>query len=360
MKVGILGGGQLGLMLAQAGKPLGMTFRVLDPSPLACARSEAELITGAYDDPAALERFARGLDVVTFEFENVPEAALEWLAPRVPVRPGITSLRTGADRVFEREAMTRAGLAVPRWRGVESEADLAVLAREFVGPVILKTRRGGYDGKGQARAAGAPDLAGAWASLARRACIADEIVPFEREVSLVGTRSAAGEMVFHPFVQNVHRRGILWRTDAPAQTLDEGEAARARHGAAQLMTMLNHIGTMAIEFFVVGGRLLANEIAPRVHNSAHWTIEGARTSQFENHLRAITGLPLTDPGASSEATMLNLVGRLPGPLPHELAGARHDYGKDPAPGRKLGHVTFVGPHSGARADAAEPLCAWDA
>ncbi|MCC6285896.1 MAG: 5-(carboxyamino)imidazole ribonucleotide synthase [Phycisphaerales bacterium] len=360
MRVGILGGGQLGLMLAQAGRRLGMTFCVLDPSPRACAQAEADLVVGAYDDPAALDALARGSDVVTFEFENVPEGALTWLAARLPVRPGVLSLSTGADRVLERRALARAGLAVPPWLPVETDDDLERARATWRGPMILKTRRGGYDGKGQARAPEAGALRGAWASLGRRACIADALVPFEREISLVGTRSASGEMVFHPFVRNVHRQGILWRTDAPARALDEGEASGARHGAAQLMTMLDHVGTLAIEFFEIDGALLANEIAPRVHNSAHWTIEGARTSQFENHLRALAGLPLGDPGATDEVTMLNLVGRLPSPLPGGLRAARHDYGKEPAPGRKLGHVTFVGPDARARADEAAALCGWEA
>lgn len=343
MKIGILGGGQLGRMLAMAGHALGMRFRFLDVVADACAGQVGELIVGRFDDLEALGRFAAGIDVVTYEFENIDPFAIEWLAGRVPVKPGLASLLSARDRLEERRLFARMGLATPRWFEVASAAQAAEAAASVGGPCLLKARRGGYDGKGQVRLESPRDAAEAWRALGASEAIVDEVVPFQREVSLVGTRSEDGEMAFYPLVENEHEKGILRRTVAPAGRIDEHAAFLARHGAAQLVTSLDHIGTFAIEFFEVDGVLLANEWAPRVHNSAHWTIEGAVTSQFENHVRAVAGLPLGDASARGRAEMLNLIGSLPSE--EEVLSIRgahlHVYGKAAAPGRKVGHLTFV-------------------
>ncbi len=307
-------------MLGLAGLSLGLSFRFLDPSPDACAREVGELVVAGFDDPDGLERLARGADVVTYEFENVPvDAAL-----RVDAVPGAVSLERGQDRLHEKELFRSLGIATARFGSLE---DTGL-------PALVKTRRLGYDGKGQRRVDASEPLG--------EGELAEELVGFDRELSIVGVRGRDGEMRFWPVGENVHRDGILRLTRAPAVDAPQTDAEAI---CAAVMEAVDHVGVLAVELFDVGGRLLANELAPRVHNTAHWTIDGAETSQFENHLRAILGLPLGGTGGRMPCIMANLIGGIP-PLEELLAlpGARvHLYGKEPRRGRKVGHVTLVEP-----------------
>ena len=318
MTVGVIGGGQLGRMLALAGIPLGLSFRFLDPSPDAPARDVGELIVGDYDDPGLLDRLADGAAAVTYEFENVPVAAAE----RVGAIPSAAALRASQDRLVEKLLFRELGIPTPR---IDDEVETF--------PAILKTRRFGYDGKGQR-------LVETWEGPGSPHVL-EERVPFDRELSLLAVRAADGEARFWPLAENVHEDGILRVSRAPAANAPQAEAEEY---GARLLDRLGYVGVLALELFDAGGRLLANEFAPRVHNTGHWTIEGAATSQFENHVRAILGLPL-GPTESRPSVMVNLIGS----LPHSrdvlrIPGAHlHLYGKEPRPGRKLGHVTLVEP-----------------
>jgi 5-(carboxyamino)imidazole ribonucleotide synthase len=341
--VAVLGGGQLGRMLGLAGIPLGVDFRFLDPSPDAPARAVGHLVTGALDDEAALAETARGADVVTYEWEGVPAAAARFLAAHVPVRPGDASLEVSQDRLVEKERFRAVGIPTAEFASVESREELQ-LALERIGlPAVLKTRRGGYDGKGQAVIRDADDTDTGWSELGGVPLILEALVPFARELSIVAVRGLDGEVACWPVVENVHEHGILRVTRAPAPGLDDGLQARAEQLAHRLLDELGHVGVLAIELFDVNGELLANEFAPRVHNSGHWTIEGADTSQFEDHLRAILGWPLGSTAARGVSAMLNCIGTMPARTAVlALPGAHlHDYGKAPRAGRKLGHVTVI-------------------
>ncbi len=318
--VACLGGGQLGRMLGLAGVPLGLDFRFLDPAPDACARAVGELVVAGYDDAGALARLAAGAEVVTYEFENVPVDA----AASVGAVPGVAALESGQDRLREKELFRSLGIPTARFGSLE-ETGL---------PAIVKTRRLGYDGKGQRRLEAAEPLGAGE--------LAEELVRFDRELSIVGVRGRDGETRFWPVGENVHREGILRLTRAPARDVAQADAEAI---CTALLDALDYVGVLAVELFDVGGHLLANEFAPRVHNTAHWTIDGAATSQFENHLRAILGLPLGDTAARAPCAMVNLIGHLP-PLAElaALPGARvHLYGKEARAGRKVGHVTLVDP-----------------
>jgi len=326
--VACIGGGQLGRMLGLAGLPLGLRFRFLDPSPDAAAADVGELVVGAFDDPAALARMAAGADVVTYEFENVAVASAVqfWALP--PPR----ALELGQDRLVEKQLFRRLEIPTARF-GSLAQTGL---------PALVKSRRLGYDGKGQRRVEVDEQLGGHE--------LAEEIVPFERELSIIAVRGGDGETRFWPLSENVHRDGILRVSRAPAVDAPQAEAEEL---ARRLLDELGYVGVLALELFEVEGRLLANEFAPRVHNTGHWTIDGAVTSQFENHLRAILGLPLGPTEAISSSVMLNLVGGVP-PIANLLgiAGAHlHLYGKDPRRGRKLGHVTLVGAEESTIAEA---------
>jgi 5-(carboxyamino)imidazole ribonucleotide synthase len=318
--VGCIGGGQLGRMLGVAGLPLGLSFRFLDPSPDACAREVGELVVAPYDDPAGLDRLADGTAAVTFEFENVPVEAAE----RVSAVPGSRSLREGQDRLREKELFRSLGIPTARFGSLE-ETGL---------PALVKTRRLGYDGKNQRRVEAPAPLG--------EEELAEEVVEFDRELSVVGVRAPDGETRFWPVGENLHRDGILRVTRAPAVDAPQAEAEAI---CSAVMNALGHVGVLAVELFQLDDRLLANELAPRVHNTGHWTIDGAETSQFENHLRAILGLPLGPTGARAQCVMVNLIGVVPPPAELlALPGARvHLYGKKPRPGRKVGHVTLVEP-----------------
>lgn len=341
MLIGILGGGQLGRMLALAGYPLGLRFRFLDPARDAPAGHVGELVVGAYDDPEALETFVDGVDLVTYEFENVPARAVHWLSGRVPAYPPAIALETAQDRLHEKRLFQAYGIPVPAYAAVSDEGELARAVQEVGTPALLKTRRLGYDGKGQLRIDDPAMAQAAWQQLGGVPCVLERVVPFEREVSVLAARSRDGETAIYPLVENEHREGILFCSRAPACQDDGLLQRQAEDYARRVLDALDYAGILAIEFFVLDGELYANEMAPRVHNSGHWTIEGAETSQFEQHLRAVLGFPLGDVTPRGYAAMVNLLGSVP-PLDMLLRvpGAHlHVYGKAPRPGRKLGHVT---------------------
>jgi 5-(carboxyamino)imidazole ribonucleotide synthase len=345
--VGVLGGGQLGRMLALAGLPLGLQFRFYDPSPEACAGQVGDLHVGEYDDVAAFDRFADGLDVVTYEFENAPVAVAERLSERVPVFPPPAALDVAQDRLAEKALFQRLGIPTVRFAPVGSADDLARAIDEIGLPAILKTRRLGYDGKGQVVVRTPEDAGMAWSQVNGVPSILEGWAPFSRELSILSARGRAGAVRAYPLVENHHRDGILRLSLAPAADGLDGAIANlqavAEGFASRVLDALGYVGLLAIELFVVDGRLVANELAPRVHNSGHWTIEGAATSQFEQHLRAVLGLPLGSVETPAWSAMVNLIGTVPA-LDRLLGldGAHvHLYGKAPRAGRKLGHVTLV-------------------
>lgn len=354
--VGILGGGQLARMLALAGAPLGLRFRVLDQTADACAGQFAPLIVGDYTDRAALETFASQVEVATFDFENVPAESAAWLAERVPVFPNPRALAVAQDRLAEKTLFRELGIPVPAFAPVDTREQLQQAVARIGTPCILKTRRLGYDGKGQFRLRGADDVDAAWAALGAQApkvgLILEGFVAFERELSVVACRTRDGAFRTWPLTENWHVDGILSASLAPAR-VDAAQAQTAIAHARSIAEALDYVGVFALEMFSRDGVLLANEMAPRVHNSGHWTIEGSETSQFQNHLRAVLGLPLGDTRMLGHACMLNWIGALPaaGPVLAEAGGHWHDYGKSPREGRKVGHATLRADSAAELADA---------
>jgi len=354
--VGILGGGQLARMLALAGAPLGLRFLVMDTVADACAGQFAPLLVGDYRDEAALAEFASRIDVATFDFENVPAASAEWLAQRVPVYPGPRALATAQDRLAEKTLFRELGIPLPEFADVPTREALDAAVVAIGAPGILKTRRLGYDGKGQFRIRSQADLDAAWEALGAQApkvgLIYEAFVPFERELSVVAVRGRDGEFRTWPLTENWHVDGVLSASLAPA-ACDSALTAQAHAHARSLAERLGYVGVFALELFCRDGVLLANEMAPRVHNSGHWTIEGAETSQFQNHLRAVLGLPLGDTGALGHACMLNWIGAMPeaAAVLGEAGGHWHDYGKQARDGRKVGHATLRADTPAALADA---------
>ena len=347
--IGILGGGQLGRMLAIAAAPLGYRCHIFSPGPGGpAAQVSAVESVAAYDDRASLDAFAAGVDVVTTEFENVPADALERLAEQVPVRPGARSLRVAQNRVAEKDFVRDLGLETTPYAAVEDEASAADADARIDRPAVLKTQTLGYDGKGQLVLAAGDDLIGAWRdTLGGRPAILEAFAPIEREISVVVARAADGATASFDPVENRHVNGILDVTLAPADVA-AALAEAARDGAARIADALGHVGVLCVELFVTQeGRLLVNEIAPRVHNSGHWTIEGCATSQFAQHIRAVCGLPLGSTARRANAAMKNLIGadveRWP-VLAADPAAHLHLYGKaETRAGRKMGHVTWLGP-----------------
>lgn len=347
MRVGIVGGGQLGMMLVEAGAGLGVECVTLDPNAASPASAVGPTIVGGYDDPPALDRLAAGADVITYEFENVSVGGLRLLEGRVAVAPPLAALEAAQDRIAEKTLFTEVGLPVPPFSAVD---DLDGLREAIVAvglPAVVKTRRFGYDGKGQAVLRHEELAEDAWRAVGEVPSILEAFVPFDRELSVLAVRGRDGETRCWPLVENHHRDGILRVSLAPAPGFTAGLQATAEAHAFAVLDRLDYVGVLAIELFQVGDRLLGNEMAPRVHNSGHWTIEGSMTSQFENHLRAICGLPLGDVGMRGYAAMLNLVGEEPGPGAAEVPGSHvHRYGKEPRPGRKLGHITVTAQDEG--------------
>lgn len=343
--VGILGGGQLARMLALSGAPLGLRFLVMDTAADACAGQFAPMVVGDFTDRDALAEFASRIDVATFDFENVPAESAHWLAQRVPVFPSPRALAVAQDRLAEKTLFGELGIPVPAFADVASREALDAAVARIGLPAVLKTRRLGYDGKGQFRLRAAEDVAAAWQALGAQAdtvgLILEAFVPFERELSVVAVRARDGEFRAWPPTENWHVDGVLSASLAPARVSD-ALASQAIAHARTLAEALDYVGVFALELFCVEGALLANELAPRVHNSGHWTIEGAETSQFQNHLRAVLGLPLGDTRAIGHACMLNWVGAMPEALPvlSSPGGHWHDYGKAPRAGRKVGHATL--------------------
>lgn len=340
--IGIVGGGQLARMLALAGLPLGMRFVFLDPAPDACAAVLGTHICSPFDDHETLEQLADMADVVTYEFESIPADAISFLAGLVPVYPSPDALCLSRDRLQEKNLLTQLGIPVAPFMQVSTREELEQAASALGLPAILKTRTQGYDGKGQAVLRQPGDLDDAWQRLGGVPLVLEKFVAFNREVSIIAVRNLNGEIAFYPLSDNEHRDGILHFS----RNLDDDALQPiAEEYARRLLEHFGYIGVMALELFDTDQGLLANEMAPRVHNSGHWTIEGSLTSQFENHLRAITGLPLGSTRSTGKAAMVNFIGDLP-PATQVLAlpGATlHAYGKSSRPGRKVGHATL---HSG--------------
>ncbi|WP_028838949.1 5-(carboxyamino)imidazole ribonucleotide synthase [Thermomonas fusca] len=345
--VGILGGGQLARMMALSGAPLGLRFLVLDTVADACAGQFAPMVVGDYTDPAALAEFAARVDVATFDFENVPAASAEWLTARVPVFPNPRALATAQDRLAEKTLFREQGIPVPPFAPIDTREQLQAAVAQIGTPCILKTRRLGYDGKGQFRIKAPGDVDAAWDALGAQAAkvglILEGFVAFQRELSVVAVRGRDGEFRAWPLTENWHVDGVLSASLAPAQ-VDDALRDTALSHARRLAEALDYVGVFALELFCRDGELLANEMAPRVHNSGHWTIEGSETSQFQNHLRAVLGMPLGDTRMVGHACMLNWLGQMPDPQPvlREAGGHWHDYGKAPREGRKVGHATLRG------------------
>lgn len=356
--VGILGGGQLARMMVLEAAPLGIRFVVFDPAADACAGQVAPLQVGAFDDLAALEEFAGRVDVVTFDFENVPAASARWLAERKPVFPNPAALAVAQDRLSEKTLFQELGIPLPPFADIGSREQLAAKVAEFGLPCILKTRRLGYDGKGQFRLRSEADIDAAWQALGAQAdktgLILEGFVAFDREVSVVGVRGRDGEFRAWPLTGNWHVDGVLSASLAPA-TVSAAQQQTAISYARRVAERLDYVGVFALELFCRGEELLANEMAPRVHNSGHWTSDGAETSQFQNHVRAVLGLPLGDTRVLGHACMLNWIGRMPDPAPvlAEPAGHWHDYGKQPRDGRKVGHANLREDSTAALAGALE-------
>ena len=343
--VGILGGGQLARMLALSGAPLGLRFLVMDTEADACAGQFAPLLVGDYRDERALAEFASKVDVATFDFENVPAESAQWLSERVPVFPNPRALAVIQDRLAEKTLFRETGIPVPEFADITSREDLITAIDSIGMPCILKTRRLGYDGKGQFRIRTPDGIDAAWQALGPQArtvgLILEAFVPFERELSVVAVRGRDGEFRTWPLTENWHVDGVLSASLAPAQA-DDALVATAFDYARRLAEELDYVGVFALELFCRDGILLANELAPRVHNSGHWSIEGAETSQFQNHLRAVLGRPLGATRMRGHACMLNWIGALPdADALLRVAGAHwHDYGKSPRAGRKVGHATL--------------------
>ena len=353
MNVGILGGGQLGYMLALAGYPLGMQFRFLDPSPEAPVGRIALRVNADFSNAEALERFVNGLDIVTYELENVPVSAVKTLAQRVEVFPPPQALEVAQDRLREKTLFRKLGIATPDYLPVMDAAGLDAAVQKLGLPAVLKTCRLGYDGKGQWSLRQPSDLVRAKSDMPAQLhaggglssdapFVLERFVPFSRELSILAVRSRTGEIIFYPLVENHHREGILRLSLAPAPRIEAHTRAAAEDAARRVLEELDYVGVLAIELFEHEGKLLANEMAPRVHNSGHWTIEGAVTSQFENHLRAVCGYPLGSVATIGHSAMLNLIGEVPdsGEILAIPDFHLHLYGKSPRPGRKLGHATL--------------------
>ncbi|MET0280996.1 MAG: 5-(carboxyamino)imidazole ribonucleotide synthase [Steroidobacteraceae bacterium] len=341
MTIGVLGAGQLGRMLALAGYPLGMDFLFLDREPGTPAHQVAPSLLGSFTDAALLGELAGRSQVVTFDWENVPAEALNLLETKVRLAPPRAALATAQDRLLEKQMFARLRIPTNATQPVDSLADLRRAVQVIGLPGVLKTRRLGYDGKGQFVLRRSADVERAWQALGTAPLLYEQMVRFDYEVSAIGVRGLDGEFAMYPLNRNLHRDGILRLTRAPWKSATLTTAARRT--LRRVMEHFDYVGVLAIEFFVCRGRLLANEMAPRVHNSGHWTIEGAQTSQFENHLRAIAGLPLGSTAARGHSAMLNLIGSMPArqKLLDEPGVHLHDYGKSERPGRKLGHVTIV-------------------
>ena len=345
--IGILGGGQLGRMLAVAAARLGYRTHVYEPGAAPPAADVVHRVTSAgYEDAAALTAFAGAVDVITYEFENVPTAALDLLESLKPIHPNRRALAISQDRLAEKAFLNGIGLATAPYAAVATAKDFAAALARIGCPSILKTTRLGYDGKGQARIKSAADSAAALAAMQGAPAVLEGFIPFTHEVSVIAARASDGSVACYDPGENVHRDGILHTTTVPAR-LTPGQRSDAILAAARILNALDYVGVLGVELFVTPEGLIVNEIAPRVHNSGHWTQNGCAVDQFEQHIRAITGWPLGDGGRHSDVTMENLIGddiaRIPR-IARERNAALHLYGKaDARPGRKMGHVNRIAP-----------------
>jgi 5-(carboxyamino)imidazole ribonucleotide synthase len=355
--IGILGGGQLGRMLALSGYPMAIQFRIYEPSSDACAGVVAEHIVGAYDDWESLRRFAEGLDAITYEFENVPLETARFLEQYAPVFPPSAALEVAQDRIAEKQNFVRLGIPTPDFASVTTPEELGAAVARLGVPSVLKTCRMGYDGKGQSVLKTPDDVQQIAAQLDGTPYILEQFIPFERELSLIAVRGRDGACVFYPLTENHHREGILRLSLCPALNITNELQNEAEAYLRILLDSLDYVGVLSVEFFEKGGRLIANEMAPRVHNSGHWTMDAGCVSQFENHVRAVAGLPLGSTTPRGYAAMVNLIGTLPN-IPAVLAldgAALHLYGKDPKPGRKIGHINLCADTSEQRTELLERL-----
>ncbi len=345
--VGVLGAGQLGRMLAVAAARMGLRMVLFDPAPDPPAAHLAPVVTAAWDDERALAAFAARADVATLEFENAPLHAVETVAAHIPVRPGPRALAVAQDRVTEKRFLREAGVETAPFAAVDDAESLRAALAEIGAPAVLKTRRLGYDGKGQARIAAPEEAASALAAMKGAPAILEGWAPFARELSVIVARGADGSVACYDPGENLHENGVLRRTTVPA-AVDAETSARARATARRIVEALDYVGVMGVELFhMADGRLLANEIAPRVHNTGHWTIEACAVDQFAQHLRAVCGWPLGDPVRHADAAMENLLGEEAADwvrIAREPGTALHLYGKSESrPGRKMGHLTRLSP-----------------
>lgn len=345
MTISVLGGGQLGRMLALAAYRLGERVVLLDPNPESCGGHVAPLVVGRWQDAGPLAELARRGDVVTFEFENVPDAAARFLADRVDVAPPPQALAVAQDRLLEKQLFTHLDVPTPAYSPVNTAQELRDAVREIGLPAVVKTRRFGYDGKGQHVLRSEDDVEAAWLALGATPLLVEAWVPFDFEVSAIAARGRDGLVVRYPLITNQHEAGILRESRPDDPRVNAALTTQAGELIDRVLNHLNYVGVLTLEFFVLNGRLLVNEMAPRVHNSGHYSIDGAETSQFENHVRAVAGLPLGRTDTLMPCVMLNCIGGMP-----EIAelcalpGVRvHAYGKRGSPGRKIGHVTVVAP-----------------
>jgi len=339
MRIGIIGAGQLGQMLGYAARDLDVECRFVDPSATPPAADCGEVIQKPFDDADALAELAATCDVVTYEFENVPVQALHKIEGKVPVYPPAAALRHAQDRLDEKRLFDQLDIPLPGYRTIDSREDIMTAVDQLGLPLVIKTRRLGYDGKGQFVIRERNDIDDAWKALGGNSLIAEQWVNFDYEVSAIGARNVDGDIVIYPLSRNVHEDGILRTSRSP---VDAPELAdRAETYVRRLLGHLDYVGVLALELFVCDNDLMANEFAPRVHNSGHWTIEGAATSQFENHLRAVMNMPLGSTASVGHAGMINLIGDIPDSVRSLDQGVLHDYGKAPRPGRKLGHITVT-------------------
>lgn len=338
MKIGVLGAGQLGRMLALSGIPLGHEFIFYTDRKDSCAAVAGEVVHGEFDDKVKLAAFAGWVDVVTLEFENIPLSTLEYLAQHVTVYPNPAAVAAAQDRLDEKRLFDELGIPVASYHVIDSLQDIKALAPQQDGPYIIKTRRLGYDGKGQAVFSDASQASDIWFSLGEVPLIAEEKVPFSRELSIIAVRNPQGEIRYYPLCENRHQDGILAHTSL---CRDSALQEQAESFAKRVLEKFDYVGVLTIELFDCDGKLVANEMAPRVHNSGHWSIEGASTSQFENHVRAVLDLPLGETTVLHDFHMYNLITKMPDSsallsIPNLHL---HDYNKTPAFRRKLGHLT---------------------
>ena len=348
--IGVLGAGQLARMLALAGMPLGFKFLYVDPSHSSPASWLGEQIVAPFEDATALQKLADSSDLITYEFENIPVSVVRKLAQTRSVFPPPIALESSQDRLLEKQFFNQHGIETAPFYPVDDQPSLEQAIAALKLPLILKTRRFGYDGKGQFLVKSLEDAITAFNQLGQKGIIAEGFVKFDRELSCIAVRGIDGATFFYPLVENFHNDGILRLSLAPAQVHATDLNLQASAQVGRILQALDYVGILAVEFFEKEGKLIANEMAPRVHNSGHWTIEGAETSQFENHIRAVAGLPLGDPKPRGFSAMINIIGSMPDATKVlKIPGAHlHDYGKEPRTGRKLGHLTI-------RADSLEEL-----